>query len=138
MKMASELKHGISFSFYRLYLFLFFTACYTFLTFWITSTLFLFFPFAILGLIFYVFVVLFHRGVNGIVRRNEGEKQNNSFHWLILLIVILFTVGYIFAVYWMQSLMITHFGFSETSFKVVGSVLELISIGLGIFLSFFK
>ncbi|MBU0907736.1 MAG: hypothetical protein KKD18_03510 [Nanoarchaeota archaeon] len=130
------MKQELFFTAYRFYLFLFFTACYTFLTFWITVTFFLFFPFAVFGFGLYVLVALFHRGIKGIVARNEGTEQKLA-PWGFLIGLIIFALVYIAGVYWMQGLVVEHLGFSESNFRIVGTILEFVSIGLGIFLSFF-
>jgi hypothetical protein len=126
-----------TYSTYRFYLFLFFTAAYTFLTFWIGATLFYALPFAIGGLAFYVFVVLFHKGIVGIVERNE-EKFPKKAPVGMFVGLIIFVSIYILGVWFMQGLVVKYGGVSSSLFIVVGSVLELISIGISILLSFFR
>ena len=131
------MKYELAFTAYRMYLFLFFTACYTFLTFWITVTWFLAFPLAVFGFALYVFVALFHKGIKGIVSKHEAKMQKSAPIGFIIGLIV-FVLIYIAGVYWMQGLTVEYLGFSEGAFKIVGTVLEFVSIGLGIFLSFFR
>src|SRR3989344_4799716 len=48
---------------FRIYIYLFFLCAYKFLVFWITTTLFLFFPFALAGGIFYLLATRWMQGL---------------------------------------------------------------------------
>ena len=137
--LIAEIGNKFVFSLTRVFLFLFFNALYSFLDFWIATTLLLFFPFAIAGFFFFIFVVLFQIGLTRIA--STGAKQNmdgSSIKFAIpfILFSIILTIIYIAGVFFIQELIISAFKFPRDFFTIVSIVLSLISYGISFFLSF--
>ncbi len=67
------------------------------------------------------------------------QKPNTApdpFLPIFFLIMIIFVVAYILVVYWMQNLVIAHFGVPEKIFSYVSSSLNAISFILSFYFSF--
>jgi len=124
----------------RIYYFLFFTAVYVFLSFWISVTYFYNLkPFFIGGLIFYIFVLLFHKAIIEITENKEINKFNKLVKFqinLFFIVLIFFCVIYILGVYWMQWLVINYLSFPTSIFKKVNWRLSGISLIASLLLSF--
>jgi hypothetical protein len=127
------------FSLERIFFFLFFSAAYSFLNFWIGSTLFLFPPFALLGLGGFLFVLFFHRlvmvGIGRATPSHRGSRQSKS-PVLLLVPLIATTVLYIFGVRYLQELVISQLFVPAASFTAVSWSLTIVSLLFSWTLSF--
>ncbi len=122
----------------RIYLFLFFTGLYGFLSFWITITYFFNIKFFVIGgIIFYIFISLFHIGITRITARNETGKVDLDFKNNVFFIyVISLCIIYIFGVYLLQWAMINYLNVPTTVFRTVNWILNLFSLFISILFSF--
>lgn len=130
----------LNFSPYRIYFFLFFTGAYTFLSFWISITYFFnIIPFLIGGIIFYLFVSLFHKAIIKLTEKNQTKKIKNNFKInLLLLGLIIFCIIYIVMVYFMQWLAVNYLNVPTNIFKIVNWGLTFLSLSISFLLSFFE
>ena len=132
----------LAFSFFRFYIFLFFTAAQSFLVFWIGVTLFLFPPFALFGLFMYLFVLLIQKVIQtraGQMTPENIQKPNTAPDPVLpifFLVMIIFVVAYMLVVYWMQNLVIAHFGVPAKLFSYVSWALNAFSFILSFYFSF--
>ena len=129
-----KIKKNFNFTLQRTYIFLFFQACNLFLTWWIATTLILFFPFAIGGLIFYIFTALFHKATIKIIEKKEMQTSVGIRNFFIVLIS--FCVLYILGVYGIQWLTIKYMPISEQWFSWVSWGLSLLSTFISFAISF--
>jgi len=139
MDQIIEIKKNFNFTLQRVYIFIFFQACNLFLTWWISTTLILFFPFAILGLIFYIFTALFHIATIKIIERKEPlkkEMQTSVRISIFLIILISLCVLYILGVYGIQWLTIKYMHISKQWFSWVSWGLSILSIFISFAISF--
>src|SRR3989344_768437 len=130
---------------FRIYIYLFFLCAYKFLVFWITTTLFLFFPFALAGGIFYLFVMLMQFAVNSAISRNGRNEQNtmeqksNQAPIIIILIISIgFFIIYFLATRWMQGLMVEYFKIPERAYSIVATALDIIAIIISLLITLIK
>lgn len=129
----------------RIYLYLLFLCAYKFLVFWITTTLFLFFPFAFVGILFYLFVMLVQYAINNAISKtgsseqNIKEKKSNQAPIIIVLIISIgFFIIYFLATQWMQGLMVEYFKIPERAYSIVATILDIIAIIISFFIAFIK
>ncbi len=123
----------------RMFIFLFFNCIYAFLTFWIGSTLFLFFPFAIVGFFMYLFVLVFHKAVISITEKFQDSKNiqtKKPVFSIFFVFLILFCLSYLAVVYFLQKNIINNFSVPETVFSAVSWFLTLVSLVISFFFSF--
>ena len=99
----------------------------------------MFFPFAIAGFFFFIFVVLFQIGLTRIAS-NDAKQNMDGVSITVaipfILFSLIFTIIYIVGVFFMQELVISAFKFPRDFFTIVSIVLSLISYGISFFLSF--
>jgi len=134
-----EIKKNFNFTLQRVYIFMFFQACNLFLAWWISITLILFFPFAIWGLIFYIFTALFHIATIKIIERKKPlkkEMQTSARISIFLIILISFCVLYILGVYGIKWLTIKYMHISKQWFSWVSWGLSISSIFISFVISF--
>lgn len=120
----------------KLYFFVFFSAVYGFLVFWIATTLLLFWPFALFGLGMYFFVAMMHKRISSLMARTRAEASLAGN--LLLVPLIFFCVAYLFGVYQLQAFFSRYFGIPAGVYEIVALGLHALSLGLGAWLSFFQ
>jgi len=127
-------------SLHRIYKFLFFTNVYAFLSFWISVTYFFNAPpFVIGGVIFYLFVSIFHRGIIKIAEKNQIKETKNNFKISVFFLgLLVFCIIYLAGVYVIQWLAISKLDVPSDVFKVVNGSLNLLSLFISFTLSFFE
>ena len=130
----------LNLSFHRIYIFLFFTGAYAFLSFWISVTYFFnIIPFLIGGIIFYLFVSLFHKAIIRITEKNQTKEINKDFKInLFFFGLITFCMFYLAGVYFMQWLVINYLDVPSNIFKIVNWSLNILSLSISFLLSFLE
>ena len=130
----------LNLSLHRIYIFLFFTGAYAFLSFWISVTYFFnILPFLIGGIIFYLFVSLFHKAIIKITEKNQTKEIRNEFKInLFLLGLIVFCLIYLAGVYFMQWLVTNYLDVPSNVFKIVNWALNFFFLFISFLLSFFE
>ena len=84
-----DLKNQLDISPIKIFIFLFFNCAYLFLTFWITTTLFLFlWPFSLLGILMFLSVSVFHKVFSKITSKNE-KQYRSTFSVVFISILII-------------------------------------------------
>lgn len=123
----------IAFSYHKLYYFLFFTAVYGFLSFWISIMYFFDMkPLFWGGIVFYVFAYGMQKVALGV--QNDAVPNAGKTFFIIF---GLFAALYIAAVYGLQQLIITQTDITSDIFRVVNWSLVLFGFALS-FISSFK
>ena len=142
--MAEKISFHLNMSLHRAFLFLFFMCAYTFLNFWIATTLFLSIGiFAIFGIVMYVFVSVFHLALIRIGARDElAPDQKKAFEskyaFFFFAFLILVSLAYLAGVYWMQGLVVHYLKVPGEMYNAVGLALGIFSLGLSFMLSFIR
>lgn len=126
-------------SLHRIYTFYFFTGGYAFLSLWISVTYFFKeFPFLIFGIICYILLTLFHKAIIKITEKNQTTEIKSSFRIdLFYLRLIIFSIIFLTAVYFMQWLAIYYLDFPSKVFRIVNWGLNFLSISISFLFSFF-
>ncbi|MEK6844351.1 MAG: hypothetical protein AABX83_02895 [Nanoarchaeota archaeon] len=131
--------NNFNFTLQRAYLFVFFEAGYTFLSWWIALNLIFFFPFAIAGIIFYLITCVFHIAVTKLIARNEPSKNKFSKSTgisIFFIILISFCVLVIFGVYGLEWIAIKYLQISKKWFSLVNIGLSILSLLISFAISF--
>jgi len=124
----------------KTYYFFFFSTAYAFLSFWISLTYFAKENnFLIGGVLFYLFVIIFHRAIINITNKNQVQvdemiknQRLGGFYVRLIIFCILGSVS----IYLLQQFLISNVDFPSEIFTRVDWVLNLFSLIISFLLSF--
>ncbi|MDD5606702.1 MAG: hypothetical protein PHN37_02460 [Candidatus Pacebacteria bacterium] len=129
----------LNIKYFNFLFFLFFNGAYSFLSFWISITYFYevkwFFAW---GVVLYLFLILFHRGIIKILKDTRRTINKNLKINLFFIFLILFSIFYLTGTYFIQELVINNFEVSSDVFRIVNSVLVVFSLIISFLFSFFE
>jgi len=127
----------LTINFQRIYYFLFFNVCYSFLVFWITVSYFYKINGFLIGGIFaYFLVILFHRAIVNISNANPTPAFDDKKIKLFFVISIIFCAIGVLGVVLLKEIMISKLNMPREIFQNIDWILEAVSLTISFLLSF--